>query len=103
MNKEHAEYFASIALRRQEERLYHPRRIGALITSKPKIIEQHGKHYINKAQLFASHGAEFNFEYDADELLSLAIDKGFLFETDKFGPDGDELYLVNEEYKESDE
>jgi hypothetical protein len=66
--------------------------------SKPQIIEKNGKHYINKSQLFASHGAEFNFEYNEDELLSLAIDKGFLFETDKFGADGDELYLVNEAY-----
>ena len=49
---------------------------------------------VTKMELFKTHAPSFNFEYDEDQLLELALEKGFVTVIE-----GEEdLYLVNEEY-----
>lgn len=39
--------------------------------------------YMSKEQLFMHYAPCFNFEYDPDQLLELALKKGFVTDTDK--------------------
>ena len=51
---------------------------------------------ISKMELFKSHAPSFNFEHGPDELLELALERGFVTSID-----GEEdLYLVNDDYEE---
>ena len=38
--------------------------------------------YLSKEQLFTHYAPCFNFEYDADQLLEVALERGFVTETD---------------------
>lgn len=50
---------------------------------------------ITKHELFMSQAPNFNFEYDADQLLELALERGFLKPTHI-----DDVYEINENYGE---
>lgn len=49
---------------------------------------------VTKHELFMQQAPALNFEYDEDELLQLALDRGFV----KPVPDKEDLYEVNENY-----
>lgn len=49
---------------------------------------------ITKTGLYIIYAPCFNFEYDEDELLALALQRGFISET------GTDEYLINSTYKE---
>lgn len=49
---------------------------------------------ITKEELFQKFAPAFNFEHDADQLLAIALERGFVTKIE-----GDEVnYLVNEDY-----
>lgn len=52
---------------------------------------------ITKEQLFQEQAPSFNFEYGKDELLEIALERGYLTPTEEEG-----LYLVNENYGEEE-
>jgi hypothetical protein len=56
-------------------------------------LEEIFKMKITKQELFMKFAPEFNFEYNADQLLELALKRGFVTKI----KDSD-LYLINEEY-----
>lgn len=49
---------------------------------------------ITKQELFMKFAPEFNFEYDPDQLLELALERGFVTRIEN----DNEIYLVNENY-----
>lgn len=61
-------------------------------------VERDGETYITAALLWNQFIPSFNFEYDENELLSLALERGFVTKTDKYGVDGRKLYKVNGDY-----
>lgn len=51
---------------------------------------------ITKQQLFQEQAPNFNFEYGPDELVKIALERGYLKEIEN----EEDLYEVNEEYGE---
>lgn len=49
---------------------------------------------ITKKEIFKAYAPEFNFEFNEDELLVLALEYGFVYPVE-----GEEdLYLINKDY-----
>jgi len=49
---------------------------------------------VSKKELFQQQAHNLNFEYNEDELLEFALEKGFVTKIDN----EDDLYQINEEY-----
>lgn len=50
---------------------------------------------VTKQDLFMQQAPSFNFEYDADDLLELALDRGFVSKVDG----QQDLYIINDHYQ----
>ena len=61
-------------------------------------VKNNGDTYITAAYLWQCYAPVFNFEYDEEGLLEIALGRGFVTETDKHGVEGRKLYKINEEY-----
>tara|TARA_R110002153_G_scaffold253102_1_gene411015 strand:- start:918 stop:1118 length:201 start_codon:yes stop_codon:yes gene_type:complete len=54
---------------------------------------------ITKSELWLQQAPSFNFEFDEDQLLELAIKKGFVIQIDA---PGEPKYIINDSYSDSD-
>jgi len=59
---------------------------------------------MTKKELWDWQAPSFNFELDEDQLLSKALELGFVSQTEEAGVDSSEpLYLINEDYITGDQ
>lgn len=54
----------------------------------------YAEHIVSRAQLFAMHAPDFNFELDADQLLDRALSDGFVKPIEGMK----DSYFINEDY-----